>query len=976
MGQESDLANARWGTAIWLCVPLACVIACDAGDKPTTPNAPNGDASLACSADEVLHAGQCSPDDALLRPRVDVAVQGSLVVAGGWSRPWMLRHSVNVSLQLDLLAQPLDSAVAVSLLSPSRGAACLVGSLPFQHGSAGKITTAGKAGTAGKLDTAGKRDTGAKQQTHHLAANLTVPDACAPLVGAPDIAVVTLLDPARALYMPARDDHLPQLAALRGTANDPAQRLQAVRCAQGQAAVGHDNAVCAQIAVAQSAGIDLAMGALQLNSTVGMVEYAGPPLRPVAARAAQLIHEADGTVHAGLEVGEVIPADHAPTLADAPVVTAGLAIKTGGLAAAAGSENLAGGEVTLAIRPAAGDDRGWMAVQHQAVADSTGKVTRGDALPVTAAQIRNGVGLAVQVALPERVVERVTTGDWRDVKLFELRACLQTATAERGPDRDAKANNCQTAELLLLRVRKDSGLHAYPPSFDAVPSAYDYFELGKTTDHPIGDGSVLKARVFRGGYREVENGHVRLGAKTWANMVFFPGPLEIETSHVVEAGAFHDVAPVADDFVSGYLTILSAYTLDLPDYTVPENFKFALNATADTKGSPTKFGGTANLGPLVDALNFVAAQASSDGLKWCLFDVACIKPPMQMPVSLKLGLALVKSTTVPSCEVVPKLGCYLKQGAKLDHFWNTAKACADIAATLPADRNDPAYAKALRGLANKWSTPFYLGLYRPGNDYIPFNMLKVFFEKGWGKYGTPFASTTPTFWAQYDLTIEPENGACGLVADDASAKFFKPNWTEAPVNDQLKTKPYLADQAAHAHVGCEAKLQPVCEYPVDGSQIAYESSEIYLQQTGSITVDGNATYKYEPLDAGVISLNALKGNLSLSGFIMNVTWAATAGIRWVAAQNPDKKWRTKGSNFGDVKISGQIGKFTISGQGCIFMGLPPICIDLGLFTACTPQAGKWECLDLTLGGLADILPTSQAGIAFSVNFLPFDVLQQ
>lgn len=919
---------------------------------------PEGDhpAGSPCGSEEVQHAGRCRPADALLRPRVDAAVQGQLTVNGGWARPWMLHHAVDLEMALDVTAQPFDSAVAVSLLSPSRGAVCLVGSLPVRHGKA-------EAGVAAP----------AHQHMHTLTASLVVPGRCAPLVGATDVVVVTRFDPSQALWMPQRDDHLPGQPALRGTSADPAQRVQRSACsasAGGQA----QPAACGAVVVANSAGIDLKMSQLQLNSSVAVVEYAGPPLRPVAERAAKTLVDADGQPLTGLAVGEVVPADHAPSLADAPAVTAGLGLTVGGLAPGAAAGTLQSGAVTLEIRPAGADSAQWAAVEHHAVRAADGSAGRSAALPVSAEQLRNGAGLAVQMALPDAVVARTTVGDWKDAKLFDLRVCVRSDQIEHGPDADATVNNCQIAEFTLLRVRKDSGLHVYPPKFAATPVNKDYFELGSTTLHPIGNAAILKAKVFRGGYREVENGHVRLGAKTWVNLIFFPGPLQYETTHVAEAGAYHDVAPVAQDFVSGFLTILSLYTLDLPKYDVPEQFKFALNATADTKGSPNKFDGTANLGPLVDALNFVASQASTDGLKWCFFDVQCIKPPFQAPVSLKLGLALVKTTTVPQCEVVPNLGCYRKQGEKLEHFWNTAKACADIAADLPSDRGDANAGKALRGLANKWATPFYLGLYRPGNDYIPFNMLKVFFEKGWGKYGTPYATTMPTFWAQLDATIEPENGACAAIVDDASAKFFKPNWTEAPVSVQLKTKPYLADEASHAHVGCEAKLAPICEYPVDGTKIAYENSEIYIQQTGSIVVDGVASYSYTPLDNGVISLNALKATLTLSGFVMKVTWAATAGLRWVAAQDAAKKWRTKGSNFGDVKVTGEIGKFTVSGEGCVFLGLPAACVDIGITEICTPQIGNWECLTIDLGGLTDILPTVQGGVSFSVNFLPFDVI--
>ena len=719
-----------------------------------------------------------------------------------------------------------------------------------------------------------------------------------------------------------------------------------------------------------SAGVDVWLRDLNLPTTVGVVEYAGAPLKAVQAKSATQHLNEDGDVMVGQPVAQLDPAALAPQLSDAPVLTAALGIAVAGLGATPAV--LADLDVTAEIRPVAAGASAWVAVDHHAVAGAGGAVGRAAKLPVVGKDAAQGAGLTVQVALPDSVRDRVTTGDWQGHNLFALRVCAVTAQPEAGPASDAKANNCQTREFVLVRVRKDYGVHRHPEGAiggSAKAATKDYLELGKTTYHPIGNGLVLAAKVFRGAYREVENGHVRLGAKTWANLIFF---VLVETAHVIEAGAYHDTAPAAADFVSGYLTILSMYTMDLPKYDVPENFKFELNATADLKNAKGDFSGTANLGPLVDLLNFVAHQANSDGLKWCFFDVACIEPPFQAPVTLTLGLSLVKNTTKPDCEVVPGLGCYGKQVGKSDHFWANAATCTGMAASLAADHGTPEGAKALRGLANKWDTAFYQGLYRPGNDYH-WLMSKPFFDKGWGKYATSVATSLPTHWAFLDVSIEPENGACAAVAPDNVAKYFEVNYSEPTVAKQVGSKPWLADEAAKAHVGCEAKLPAVCEYPVDGSQVMFENSQVYVQQTGKIVVDGKASYTKQVIDNGYVSLNALKGTVAVDGFVMKVTWAATAGIRWNAAQNAAKQWRVKGSNFGKVAITGQMGQFDITGEGCVFIGVPEICLDLKLATVCTPQFGHWECLKVDFSGLTKILPTSVMGISFAVDFLPFDV---
>ena len=904
-------------------------------------------AAAPCPAGEQFSAGRCAPGDALIRPRVLSAATGSLQWAGEPGQPWMLGHAVQLTVELNLQAQPLESSVAVRALSPSRQANCTVASLPVRHGA---VHAAGS-----KLTT---------KQTHLLQASAVVPEACSALIGATDVVLATVFDPQRTTYLPARDDHAAGALPLAGTTQDPTVRLQSQPCKAQQA-----GAACKSVVFAQSNGLDVWLRDLTLATSVGVVEYAGAPLKAVQAKpAAQHMNE-DGELVTGQAVAQVEPAEMAPLLTDAPLLTAALGVAVAGMGPSQAPP--ADVSVTLAIRPV-GADTAWVAVEHHAVRGQGDQPTRSAKLAISGSELAGGAGLALQVALPDAVRDRLTTGDWQGHNLFELQVCVATEQSEQGPAADAKANNCQTRQFVAVRVRKDYGVHRQPEAGlgNALNAAgADYFELGTTTNHPIGNGLVLKAKVFRGAYRETENGHVRLGAKTWANLIFFSA---LETAHVVEAGAYHDAAPIAADFVSGYLTILSAYTLDLPKYTVAENFNFELNAKADVKNAKADFGGTANLGPLVDALNFVAQQASSDGLKWCFFDVACIEPPFQAPVSLTLGLSFVKNTSVPDCEVVPGVGCYRKELGQSGHFWQNAAACTGIAASLASDHGTPEGAKALRGLANKWDTPFYMGLYRPGNDYH-YLMSKLFFDKGWGKYAASVPSSLPTHWAFLDVSIEPENGACAAVAPDNVAKYFEVNYNEPTVAKQLASKPWLADEAAKSHVGCEAKLPAVCEYPVDGSQVVFENSQIYVQQTGKIVVDGKASYTKQVLESGNVSLNALKATVEVSGFVMKVTWAATAGLRWNAAQNPQKQWRVKGSNFGKVAATGQMGQFDISGEGCVFLGIPAICLDLVFDTVCTPEIGHWECLKIDFSGLTKILPTDVVGISFALDFMPFDI---
>lgn len=922
----------------FLAVALMTSACAELGDEASPAPCPEG---------EQFSAGQCAPGDALLRPRVLSAVTGSLQWGGEPGQPWMVHHPVDLSITLDLQAQPLESSVSVRALSPSRQANCTVAALPIRHGS---VSAASKAIT---------------KQNHVLQASAFVPEACSALVGATDVVLATVFDPQRTTYLPARDDHAPGALPLAGTTQDPSVRVQAQPC-KGQQA----GAACKSVVFANSNGLDVWLRDLNLATSVGVVEYAGAPLKAVQAKpAAQHLNE-DGELVAGQPVAQVEPAEMAPQLADAPLLTAALGAAVGGLGK--GPAQVANAAVALAIRPVGADASAWVAVDHHAVRGQSGLPTRSAKVAISGSELAGGAGLALQVALPDAVRDRVTTGDWQSHNLFELQVCVETDQDEKGPAANAKANNCQTRQFVLVRVRKDYGVHRHPEAGlgnAQNANATDYYELGTTTKHPIGNGLALQARVFRGAYREVENGHVRLGAKTWANLIFF---VLLETAHVVEAGAYHDTAPIASDFVSGYLTILSAYTLDLPKYAVPENFKFDLNAKADLKDAKADFSGTANLGPLVDALNFVAQQASSDGLKWCFFDVACIEPPFQAPVSLTLGLSLAKNTTVPACEVVPGLGCYRKELGQSGHFWANASACTGIAASLAADHGTPEGAKAMRSLANKWDTPFYLGLYRPGNDYH-FLMSKGSFDKGWAKYAASVPTSLPTHWAFLDVSIEPENGACAAVAPDNVAKYFEVNYTEPTVAKQLASIPWLADAAAKSHVGCEAKLPAVCEYPVDGSKVVFENSQVYVQQTGKIVVDGKASYTKQVLESGNVSLNALKATVEVSGFVMKVTWAATAGLRWNAAQNAQKQWRVKGSNFGKVAMTGQMGQFDITGEGCVFIGIPAICLDLLVDTVCTPQIGHWECLKVDFSGLTKILPTEVMGISFSVDFLPFDV---
>lgn len=216
-----------------------------------------------------------------------------------------------------------------------------------------------------------------------------------------------------------------------------------------------------------------------------------------------------------------------------------------------------------------------------------------------------------------------------------------------------------------------------------------------------------------------------------------------------------------------------------------------------------------------------------------------------------------------------------------------------------------------------------------------------------------------------DASLEPENGACAAVAPDDTAATYTTEYTGPLVSQIAKSKPWLVVDAAKSHVGCEAKLPYVCEYPVDKDQVLYESSEVYLQQTGKLVIDGTVKYTKE--------LFNLSGSVGLEGYVMKATWAATAGLRWSAVADTNKKWRTKGNAFANVSLVGKIGEFSLTGQGCVLLGIGKICVpgtDL-----CTPSLGHWECLDVTWGGLTKLLATDEKGMGFSMDFKPFDVKQ-
>ncbi len=898
-------------------------------------NDPSNEIAL-CSEGLVAAGNGCRPADAALRPHVAAVRMGPLRLSGAVDRPLRIDHPVAASLQLELLSAPLRTSVAVSAHSPSRKQSCILGLLPVD-------ATAQLAGS-------GPRKLA-------LQAQWPVPVACAALVGAPDLHIATTFDPQQVCYVPARDDR-PAGASTASAATTGATIDQSAACGGMGRVLRGDG--CGVATIADSNGSDVILRDLALVSSVAVVEYLGERPKPVQARAAKVTRNADGTTKTGVEVDAVDPDELAPTLDQGPLVTASAALVLGGSKAGAP----ASAAIDLAIRPAGSGDV-WQAIEHHAVDAPDGQTAQAAAVRVVGgSDIAKGASVTLQARLADAVRKRITTGDWAKAALFELRVCAQTTEVEAGLDSDAKANNCASSHFVVARVRKDYGIHRYREAGAANANANagtsDYLEMGKTKLYPIAAGGMLSTRVFRGGYREVMDGHVRLGAKAWANLLFF---LTIETTHVLEAGAYHDTAPAASDYVSGYLTILSLLTLDLDKYTVAENFKFALNAAVDTKKSKNEFGGTANLGPLVDALNFVAKQASSDGLKWCFFDVVCVEPPMQIPGSLKLGLALAKSTTVPKCELVNGIGCYEQQGTQSGTFWKNAAACAAIAATVPSDHEKAAGAAGLRKIANKWQTPFYMGLYRPGKDYH-YLMSKVFFDNGWKPYGTDLKSSTPTNWAFLDASLEPENGACAAVAPDETAATYSTDYTGPLVSQAVKTKPWLALDAAKSHVGCEAKLPYVCEYPVDNDKVMYESSEAYLQQTGQVVIDGTVSYTK--------TLFNLKGSVGLDGYVMKATWAATAGLRWNAVANTAKKWRTKGNAFADIKVVGKIGEFSLFGEGCVLLGLGEICI----LDICTPSFGHWECLKVSWGGLTSFLATAETSMGFTLDFQPFDVQQQ
>lgn len=884
----------------------------------------------ACGAGEVASGAVCRPADAALRLAVQQLHLGALRFGGDGDRPLRIGHPVAATIELHLQAPPLRASIAVSAHSASRKTACILGLM--------EVDTTSRPPQAGS-------------QKVMVSGPLTVPVGCSALTGATDLEILTTFDPRRQLYVAQREDR-----RLDGAANaaDPTRVQQSLACG-GKGKVLRANG-CGTAAIAASEGVDLILRDAALTSSVAVIEYLGERPKPVAARPASVTRAADGSAKTGVEVAAVDPDSLAPTLADTPLATASIALVQGGSAA----EPLGPVAVDLAIRPA-GTGEPWQAIDHHAVEDAAGKMAKAALRVVDGAEVAKGVGLTVQASLPDAVRQRMTTGDWRKPALFDMRICASVGQAEKGLDADAKGNNCATVQLAAVRVKKEYGVHRYPPAGKDSANAptSDYLELGKSNLVPIAGGAMIMARVFRGGYREVADGHVRLGGKAWANLLFF---ITTETGHVLEAGAYHDTAPAAPDFVSGYLTVLSLLTLDLDKYPVPESFKFALNAAVDTKTSKNQFGGTANLGPLVDALNFVGKQASTDGLKWCFFDVICVTPPLQMPANLKLGFALAKATTVPDCELITDVGCYGKQQGQSGHFWGNSSACAGIGATLPADHNSATAAAGLRKIANKWQTPFYLGLYRAGKDYH-YLMSKVFFDDGWKTYGTDLPTKVPTWWAFLDASLEPENGACAAVAPDDTAATFTSEYTGPLVADLAKTKPWVAADAAKSHVGCEAKLPYVCEYPVDKDQVMYESSEIYLQQTGKLVIDGTVSYTKEQFN--------LKGTVGLTGYILKATWAASGGMSWVAVADTKKKWRTKGNVSASVSLVGKIGEFTLWGQGCVLLGIPKQCLgDL-----CSPELGHWECLDISLGGLTNVLATNETGMNYSMDFLPFDIKQ-
>jgi hypothetical protein len=882
---------------------------------------PDADHQGACGdgSQAVITAGGagCVSEVVAARPRVTEFQLRSLTLGDGASL--MVGHDVAVSVDLALDAEPLQTSVIVRLASGQRGTYCVLGTLPVRHG---------------------RKTPGADALTRRyaLSSELTVPDACVPLLGVTDLVAWASFDPNEAVWVDARDVASPGDASAPGSSTRR-QRLDTapLHCS------GLPGGACEPLRLVASAGVDLRLGRLALPSNVAVLEVAGPALLAGEQTAGR---GTPGEPDAALGTAATNPADFAPDLDPSPVFSASAALSAGGRRPGDGFEapDLA---LTLSVRPAGASDDAWVTL-----------ATQGGEAPVEVPQRGARVGVALSASPDAALRERLLTGDWAAETLFELRACAATSTPEAGPSTAPKANNCASRDVALLRLERPYGPHTYPEGAGNDSASSDYFEIGKTE---TSGNPVLQLNRFRGGYREVAGGHVRLGGVFWTSLS--STLFSFDSGKLAVARAFHDTAPLAQDFVSGTIELMGFPTIDLPDYDVPDSFKFALDAAVNTSQSSMTFGGTANLAPLVSALNWVGKQAQAGGPEFCVFDDFCLpKVPLMGSISLTAGFALAKGIDKPDCTVVPGLGCYLKEDAPASHFWANAAVCAKKGASMPSNHGTVNNASKLRTYANLLAEPFYLGMFREGYDYR-YLMSQVFFETNWVQYGTPHASVMPTYWAFLDVSMIPEKAACAVQAPDLFTKLMRVNYDAGTVAQVAPSNPSIRSTASRAHVPCQATLPAVCEYPVSAEgEVEYERNELYLQFAGQLIVDASISTSQ--------SLLNFSGSVNVEGNLLTTTWAATVGQRWFATKRQNGAWLTQGNAFGNVAINGSLGKITISGRACVLFGLGEVCVP-GLF--CTPSVGHEECLDISLGGFTSLLPKVEVGAYYSAQFLPFDV---
>ncbi len=893
-------------------VPLVAVLACQDPDAPVQSACGEGLRSVQ-TANGV--AG-CVPETTASRPRVARLGLGPLTLSDGGTL--MVGHDVAVALALELDAEPHESSVVLRLASASAGKHCLLGALPIRHGDPRD----------------GHRASFLRR--HELSAELRVPVTCSALVGADDVIAWATFDPSEALWVDARD----VLTATEQTEAEAELRRRQTNSAPIGCAPGA-SADCTALRLLPSAGLDLRLSAFSLGSNIAVLEV--PEAAPEAGEdtAAQGV---PGEAGSTLATSRTEAADFAPALDPSPLIEASATLGCGGAESPEGVD-IPALNVELAIRPAGADDGAWTRLDAPAL-------TVPEALPQV-----GRVGLSGG-AMPDAALrERLVSGDWAEQTLFEVRLCAASTLAEAGPADDARRNNCAVAEVALLRVPRHYGVHSYPEGAASDSAASDYYEIGRTEES---GNALLKLIRFRGGFREVVGGHVRLGGTFWTKLQ--SSLFSFDSGKLAEARAYHDTAPGAPDFVTGDISLLGFATISLPQYDVPDRFRFALNASVNTSASSMNFGSTAQLAPLVSALNWIGKQAQSGGPKFCVYDPFCLSAPLMGSISLTTGLAFSKGIETPPCTVIEGVGCYLKEDASPNHFWANATTCANKGAMMPSNHGSKNKASLLRAYANVLGEPFYLGYYRAGFDYH-YLMSQVFFETNWVPYGTTYPSVMPTYWAFLDATMVPDKGACAVQAPYLYTKSMRVDYDTKTVAQAAVTDPGIRDVASRAHVPCQATMIPVCEYPLTSSnEVAYERNELYLQFAGKLVVDASVTASEE--------LFNFKGSVSVTGNLLTATWAATAGLNWFASQRPSGAWLTKGSANGSVAVTGKLGGVSISGEACILLGLGKICLPP---FGCTEAVGEWICQGVSLGGLTSILPVQEVGAYFSASFLPFDV---